>query len=283
VSDLQGHVSSCEVFPSSFRDYLCVHPAQWRTLALAICQRPGLSDVDVLLCVENADTPSDDSASDNDNTEAAYTVLQQFPAHRSILSASPVFEAQVGAASTIRSSSRSHAATPPHSKLRPDACVSVQVLRWQTEEPAADNSSSSSQRQIRLTLPDDSYQPAAMAVLAFLYSVKPEPLAELSTKQLVQAAVLADMWQVPAACSRAMELLTAIADSAEGLPTAAFDQLLRLPAVPITLQPLLEQALLSRFGDLEAVWADAALQKSLLALPLFAMELLLASDKLKVG
>lgn len=55
-----------------------------------------------------------------------------------------------------------------------------------------------------------------------------------------------------------------------------------MPALPAALQPLLEQALLRTFGDLEAVVADA-LKKALLALPLFAVELLLCSDKLKVG
>ena len=51
------------------------------------------------------------------------------------------------------------------------------------------------------------------------------------------------------------------------------------------MQLLLEQALLSKYGDLEAVWAQgaAALQQSLFDLPLLAMELLLASDKLKVS
>jgi hypothetical protein len=40
--------------------------------------------------------------------------------------------------------------------------------------------------------------------------------------------------------------------------------------------------LLSVFGDLEAVWADAALQEQLLGLPLSSMELLLSCDELKV-
>jgi hypothetical protein len=45
------------------------------------------------------------------------------------------------------------------------------------------------------------------------------------------------------------------------------------------------QILLSKYGDLEALWAPggASLQDSLLNLPLYAMQLLLASDKLKVS
>jgi hypothetical protein len=46
----------------------------------------------------------------------------------------------------------------------------------------------------------------------------------------------------------------------------------------------LEQVLLSRYGDLEAVWGPggALLQQSLLKLPPYAMEVLLASNKLQV-
>jgi hypothetical protein len=72
--------------------------------------------------------------------------------------------------------------------------------------------------------------------------------------------------------------------------SAVINQLISLPAVPDSLLPVLERALLSEYGDLEAVWnpagwtcsAVASSQESLLALPLYAMELLLASDKLKV-
>jgi hypothetical protein len=58
-----------------------------------------------------------------------------------------------------------------------------------------------------------------------------------------------------------------------------------LAAVPASVLPVIERVLLSKYGDLEAVWAPdgASLQDSLLALPLYAMEVLLASDKLKVG
>jgi hypothetical protein len=43
-----------------------------------------------------------------------------------------------------------------------------------------------------------------------------------------------------------------------------------------------KRLLLSVLGDLEEVWADAALQEVLLGLPLPAMELLLGCDDLKV-
>jgi hypothetical protein len=45
----------------------------------------------------------------------------------------------------------------------------------------------------------------------------------------------------------------------------------------------LEQLLLGVLGDLEGVWADKQLQEVLLGLPLPAMEVLLASDKLMVS
>ncbi len=125
-----------------------------------------------------------------------------------------------------------------------------------------------------------------MAVLAGLYLVKPWPelIAGLAPQQQLQAAVLADMWQLPAATEAVTELLMAAAGSAEWL-TGVSEQVLSLQAVPDCLLPLFKAALLSKFGDLEAVWrpANAALQESLLALPLHNMELLLASDELKVG
>ena len=111
----------------------------------------------------------------------------------------------------------------------------------------------------------------------------PRLLADLTPQQQVQAVVLADMWQLPAASSAAAELLQAAAGSA-GRQSAVLDQLLTLAAVPECLVEVFRQALLSKYGDLEAVWgpAGAALQDSLLVLPLHAMELLLVSDKLKV-
>jgi hypothetical protein len=80
----------------------------------------------------------------------------------------------------------------------------------------------------------------------------------------------------------AIQLLKAKQTYTEGLDVATVDQLLLTAAVPDCLLPLLEWAVLSRFGDLEAVWADVELCKSLMMLPLRAKELLLASDQLKV-
>jgi hypothetical protein len=128
-----------------------------------------------------------------------------------------------------------------------------------------------------------------MAVLAGLYQVQPWPklLADLTPQQQVQAAVLADMWQLPAASEAAVGVLQAMADNADNgdLPSAVLEQLLSLAAVPDCLMPVLESVLLSKYGDLEAVWnaEGGALQESLLGLPLHAMALLLASNTLKVG
>jgi hypothetical protein len=150
-----------------------------------------------------------------------------------------------------------------------------------------------------------------MAVLAGLYLVQPWPtlLADLTPQQQVHAAVLADMWQLPAASDAAVAVLQAPTNSDHTL-SAVLDQLLSmtavpdclvavleyswkallskyriLAAVPASVLPVIERVLLSKYGDLEAVWTPggASLQESMLALPLYAMELLLASDKLKVG
>jgi hypothetical protein len=148
-------------------------------------------------------------------------------------------------------------------------------------------------------------------VLAGLYWVKPwqKLLADLTPQQQVQAAVLADMWQLTAASQAAVEALQAAASSTDTLSAVPEQQLSlpvvpdcllpvfehcwqallskysSLPAVPQSTQRLLEQILLSKYGDLEAVWApgDGSLRRSLMALPMYAMELLLASDKLKVN
>ena len=122
-----------------------------------------------------------------------------------------------------------------------------------------------------------------MAVLAGLYQVEPWPklLADLTPPQQVQAALLADMWQLPAVSGTAVGVLQAATDS-KAMASAVLEQLLSMAAFPDCLQPVFECVLLSQYGDLEAVWASLALQESLLALPLHAMELLLASDKLKV-
>jgi hypothetical protein len=142
-----------------------------------------------------------------------------------------------------------------------------------------------------------------MAVLAALYNVKPIPelLSELSQEQQLHAALLADMWQLPEVSTAAVQLLVETAKADEGLEAAAYDRFLQLGAFPVCLMPLfhwvaeatakltdqesqpaLKRILLSVLGDLEAVWADAALRDALLALPLSAMAVLLSCDELKV-
>ena len=138
--------------------------------------------------------------------------------------------------------------------------------------------------RLELELHDASEQEAALAVLQSLYAVKPLPelLSELSQEQQLQAAVLADKWQVPHVSSAAAQLLAAAASTPGALEEVVQKRVLSAAALPDCLQPLLKSVLLSLFGDLEAVWADAELQKQLLNLPLPAMELLLSCDDLKV-
>ena len=86
-----------------------------------------------------------------------------------------------------------------------------------------------------------------MAVLAGLYQVKPwcKLLDDLTPQQQVQAAVLADMWQLPAASQAAVELLQAATES-EAMPSVVLEQLLKLDAVPQFLLPVFERALLCK-------------------------------------
>jgi hypothetical protein len=202
----------------------------------------------------------------------------------------------------------------------------MQALRWATpphsqsssQLRSVDGTASSSQQakgQVTITLLDANYEPAAMAVLKGLYQVKPwiDLLPDLTPQQQVQAAVLADVWQLSAASEAAVGVLQkgleepesshthesdpfkvlrprlAAEDSSKKL-SAVVEQLLSLAAVPDSLLPVLEVALLRTYGDLEAVWnpiaagthASRELQDSILLLPLQMMMVLLASDKLKV-
>jgi hypothetical protein len=173
-----------------------------------------------------------------------------------------------------------------------------QVLRWQDTKPctraakrarrnsSSNNGSSAEQAKrdtLELELQDASEQHAALAVLQSLYAVKPLPelLSELSQEQQLQAAVLADKWQVPLVSSAAADIL-AEAASTGVLEQAVQQHMLSAQALPECLQPLLKRVLLSLLGDLEAVWTDAGLQEQLLQLPLHSMELLLSCDELKV-
>jgi hypothetical protein len=148
-----------------------------------------------------------------------------------------------------------------------------------TSSPA---SSSSRRPQLVLTLEDADHEPAALAVLQVLYCVPQESglLLELPQEQQLQAAILADMWQVPNVGSAVAGMLAAAADGQ--LSEAVTDRLLSMQAVPGCLEPLLKKVLLSVFGDLEAVWADEALQEQLRGLQLHAIKLLLSCDELKV-
>jgi hypothetical protein len=182
----------------------------------------------------------------------------------------------------------------------------MQILRWQHKRPheqtvgvstrsrtAATNSTSTPQAQqpeppgrpqLVLTLQDASEQAAAMAVLAALYGAKPMPelLSELSQEQQLQAAMLADMWQLPAISTAASNALAQTLSAQGKLSDAATKQLIGLVAVPDCLQPLLKKVLLSVLGNLEQCWADETLLDMLFSLPLSSMEVLLSCSELKV-
>ena len=173
---------------------------------------------------------------------------------------------------------------------------------------------SSSKPRLVLTLQDAAEEPAAVAVLAALYGVKPIPelLSQLPQEQQLHAALLADMWQVPGVSTAAVKLLVDAATADQGLSEAAYKQFLQLRAPPSCMLPLfqvlvgllaqqllqqqqqqgqtdlqtqatLKRVLLSVLGDLEEVWADEALLSCLLKLPLTAAVMLLGCDELKVG
>jgi len=146
-----------------------------------------------------------------------------------------------------------------------------------------------------------------MAVVSSLYLVKPLPelLSELPQEQQLHAALLADMWEVPDVTTAAVQLLVKAAKTNAGLKPGLPQLYLAHEALPDCLLPLLPSVvaaalqspqqpdqqvtaqvkplLLRVLGDLEGVWADAALQDILLKLPLAAMELLLGCDELQVG
>jgi hypothetical protein len=175
-------------------------------------------------------------------------------------------------------------------------CCCCQVLRWQDADPETraakrakhssgeDSTGQTTRARLELELQDASEQEAALAVLSSLYAVKPLPrlLSELSQEQQLQAAVLADKWQVPNVSSAAAQLLVAAANTPGALADTVQHSVLAAAALPDCLQPLQQSVLLSLLCDLEAVWADAELREKLLRLPLHTMELLLSSSQLKV-
>jgi hypothetical protein len=139
-----------------------------------------------------------------------------------------------------------------------------------------------------------------MAVLAALYGAKSEAqlLGELSQEQQLDVVLLADVLQLPDVATPAMERL--VAGTAAGLTEAVVQQFLALPAVACLLpllggvlkaalqrpqvfsQSAVKVALLGELGNLEAVWADEKLKRTLLGLPLPVMKLLLSCDELQV-
>jgi hypothetical protein len=150
-------------------------------------------------------------------------------------------------------------------QLPPYPCPPAQAERWSTpahkslECSLACDSVFWDQHvtQINITLPDASYEPAAMALLEGLYHVKPwsKLLADLPPEQQVQAAVLADMWQLTAACKAAVAVLEAVIYDTDSL-AAVLETLLNLDAVPDCLSPVFEQfwqALLSKHSSLAAM------------------------------
>jgi hypothetical protein len=90
-----------------------------------------------------------------------------------------------------------------------------------------------------LVLQHSSQQPAALAVLAALYGVSEIHL--LPQEQQLQAALLADMWQVPGAASTAVELLVAAVKEG-GLSEDAAEAFIELDAIPDFLLPVFSAA-----------------------------------------
>lgn len=98
------------------------------------------------------------------------------------------------------------------------------------------------QPQVVLTQKNADEQPAAMAVLGSLYQMEPLPglLSELTQVQQLQAAVLADMWEVPDVSKEAVKLLLGAATSYTGLTEELALYYTQMPAIPSCLLPLLE-------------------------------------------
>jgi hypothetical protein len=112
------------------------------------------------------------------------------------------------------------------------ACLdaATQILHWQHKDTAAEGppskrrrtrssaasnhttsstADSSSRPQLVLELQDQSEEAAALTVLQSMYAVEPlgQLLAKLRQEQLLQAAMLADKWQVPDVSAAAVQAL----------------------------------------------------------------------------
>jgi hypothetical protein len=114
----------------------------------------------------------------------------------------------------------------------------LQILRWRDKQPApkrrrsttssattaigsGSGSSADQDNRAQLVLESQevSEQTSAMAVLSSLYLTKPLPelLSELTQEQQLQAALLADKWQVPNVSTAATQLLVDALNTESGL------------------------------------------------------------------
>jgi hypothetical protein len=129
-----------------------------------------------------------------------------------------------------------------------------------------------------------------------------ELFREVPQQDLVSAVVYGDQLAIPRAVQLGMQLLQEAAAAGQAsLTQACCRALAALPSWPTCMLPLLpavaaqvdpqcaaeqqqviQGALVSALGDLEAVWVDKQLRELLMALPLPAVELLLSSDHLRV-
>jgi hypothetical protein len=118
----------------------------------------------------------------------------------------------------------------------------------------------SSRPKLMLELQDDSEQTAAIAVLKALYVTQPLPelLFDSTQEQQLQAALLADKWQVPSVSTEAMLQLLDALSSNSGLTTAVKQRIITGPALPGCMKTLMKSVLLAELGDLQAAWADLA-------------------------
>lgn len=138
----------------------------------------------------------------------------------------------------------------------------VQVQRWQQQQQEQGRSKQAAKPEASLTLCSIEEEPAAMAVLAALYGVSTPP-GQLSDLQQLHMVLLADMLQVPAVATDAVNHLTIVSGQQPGLSDAAVQYLRGLQAWPSYL--LDEFPDLTRhiaLQDVAAMWASAAAPSS---------------------
>lgn len=204
-----------------------------------------------------------------------------------------------------------------------ESCLTdvLQVQHWlddaksssvQVEDAAAAEAAAPHRPTLELTIDSQDQLPAAEAVVAALYGAH-DTLLKLDQQQQLAAALIADRVHIAPAVKHSVQALLSAAKSEEGLSAAALEALASLYPWPSCLLPLLPAAvagaacckgdaaadldairaldsnrrvqrmLLAVLGDLDAAWRDDQLRQLLLKLPLPAMQLLLASDQLRVG